>query len=120
MELTAKQFMGPIPIARDVVPVLISKAKDEPTFGYRFTPAQGGIETLIRVGEDAERVAEGEETKRATRNLIELVGYTTGNGLATGQVATATQFLVDVGSGDADPEGFWDWYEGLTKGKLKD
>ena len=120
MELTAKQFMGPIPIARDVVPVLISKAKDKPTFGYRFTPAQGGIETLIRVGEDAERVVEGEETKRATRNLIELVGYTTGNGLATGQVATATQFLVDVGSGDADPEGFWDWYEGLTKGKLKD
>ncbi len=119
-ELIARQFIGPIPLARDVVPVLVSKVKDEPTFGYRFTPAQSGLETLIRVGEDAERIAEGEETKRATRNLIELIGYTTGNGLFTGQIASAAQFMVDVGSGDADPEGAADWYEGLTKGKIKD
>ena len=119
-EIMGKQFVGPIPIARDLVPVLVAKAKDQPSYGYRFTPAQGGIEAIARVADDAERLAEGEETKRATRNLIEMVGYTTGSGLFTGQIAASTQFLVDVGSGDADPEGFAEWYEGLTTGRIKE
>jgi len=114
------QFFGPIPIARDVVPVLARKLKDQSTFGYRFTPAQGGVDALLRLADNAERAYEGEETKDATRNVIEFTGYATGSGLATGQIAAATQFLVDVGSDDADPEGFGDWWEGLTTGRLKE
>lgn len=109
-------LFGPIPIARDVLPVIAAKWKDKGTFGYRFTPVSGSYESLIRLAEEGERIAEGDDTKALTRTTIETVGYFTG--LTTGQMAAAAQFLVDVGSGDADPEGFADWWEGLTKGKI--
>ncbi len=109
------QIFGPIPVLRDIGPTLWAKATDRPTFGYRFTPAQGGIESVINVGSDLGKIARGEETKRATRNAIETTGYFTG--LTTGQMAVAAQFLVDVGSGDANPDGFGEWWRGLTTGK---
>jgi hypothetical protein len=61
-------------------------------------------------------LAQGKETKRATRDVLEAVGYTTG--LVPGQVAASTQFLVDVGMGEADPETIGDWYTGITKGRM--
>lgn len=111
------QIFGPVPVLRDIGPTLWAKATDRPTFGYRFTPAQGGIESLINVGSDLGKIWRGEETKRATRNAIETTGYFTG--LTTGQMAVAAQFLVDVGSGDADPDGVGEWWRGLTTGKTE-
>lgn len=111
------QIFGPVPVLRDIGPTLWAKATNRPSFGYRFTPAQGGIESVINVGSDLGKIARGEETKRATRNAIETTGYFTG--LTTGQMAVAAQFLVDVGSGDADPEDIGDWWRGLTTGKIE-
>ncbi|WP_054589879.1 hypothetical protein [Sphingopyxis macrogoltabida] len=111
------QIFGPIPVARDAAPLLWAKMTDRPSFGYRFTPAQGSIESMINTGSDLGKIARGEETKRATRNAIETTGYFTG--LTTGQMAVAAQFLVDVGQGDADPDGIGDWWRGLTTGKTE-
>lgn len=111
------QIFGPIPVLRDVGAPLWAKAADRPSFGYRFTPAQGGVESVLNVGSDLGKIARGEETKRATRNAIEMTGYFTG--LTTGQMGVAAQFLVDVGHGDADPDGIGDWWRGLTKGKIE-
>ena len=38
----------------------------------------------------------------------------------TASFAVAAQFLVDVGYGEQEPETISDWYEGLTKGKVKE
>ena len=111
------QIFGPIPVLRDIGPPLWAEVANRPSFGYRFTPAQGGVESVINVGSDLGKIARGEETKRATRNAIETTGYFTG--LTTGQMAVAAQFLVDVGYGDADPEGIGDWWRGLTTGKTE-
>lgn len=111
------QFVGPIPLLRDLVGPALAAATDKPSFGYRFTPAAGGLETAVRLFRDAGNIAEGEPTQRATRNALEVAGYATG--LVPGQVAAATQFLVDVGYGEQEPETISDWWEGLTKGKIK-
>ncbi len=117
-EKIAFTTLGPIPLVRDVAPVAYAKATDDKTFGYRFTPAAGAMESVTAIAGDAGNVIEGEETKRATRNAIETVGYFTG--LTTGQMATAAQFLVDVSYEEQDPETLAQWYEGLTTGKIKE
>ena len=112
MQKMLLQAIGPIPGIRDAAGALSSG------FGYKFTPAARGFETLVSAFRDGSRIVQGEETKRATRNALETVGYATG--LVPGQLATATQFLVDVGYGEQDPEGIREWYEGLTTGKVKE
>jgi hypothetical protein len=104
--------LGPIPWVRDVASATVSP------FGYSFTPASGVGESVVRVYKDMERLIEGEETKRATRNAMEAAGYL--GAPIPGQVAAATQFLVDVGAGDQKPETFGEWWEGLTTGKIKE
>ena len=103
-------FQG-IPIARDIAGAL------ESGFGYSFTPAEGFGRSVVNLAGDVERVAEGEETKRMTRNFIETVGYATGK--VPGQLATSTQFLVDVGYGEQDPDTAAEWWRGITKGKTE-
>lgn len=105
-------LFAPIPIARDVVNAAQSG------FGYSFTPAARAFETGLNVWTDAGNVWEGDDTKRATRNVLELSGYTLG--LPTGQLASSTQFIVDVSEGEQDPQTITDWMEGLSKGKLSD
>jgi hypothetical protein len=112
------QMLGPIPVVRDLYAPIVARATGEPSFGYRFTPAQGAFETSINVAGDIGNVVEGEDTKRMTRNVLELVGYSTG--LVPGQLAASTQFLVDVGYGEQDPQTAGDWFEGLTKGKMSE
>jgi hypothetical protein len=104
--------LGPLPVIRDIAGGVASG------FGYEFTPASGLGRTAVNVWKDASHIVQGEDTKRATRNALELAGYATGK--VTGQVAAATQFLVDVGYGDQDPQNVGDWWEGLTKGKVKE
>lgn len=112
------QMVGGVPLARDLYPIFWDTAAGNKTFGYRMTPVQGAGESAVSVWRDMMNIIEGKDTKRATRNAIELTGYATG--LTTGQMGSTAQFLVDVGEGDADPQSWGDWYEGLTKGKIKD
>ena len=109
--------LGPIPIVRSLVEPAWDKAAGNKTFGFTVGPIQRFGEAFLNVATDTGKIARGDETKRATRNALELVGYSTG--LVPGQIASSTQFLVDVGAGDADPEGFAQWWEGLTTSKLK-
>ena len=110
------QSLGPIPLARDLLEPAWAKAVGKPSFGYSLSPVQRVGETFVNTAGDVGRIARGEETKRATRNTMEAAGYATG--LVPGQVATATQFLVDVGYGEQDPEGVAEWWRGLTTGKV--
>lgn len=110
--------IGPIPMARDFFEPAWNIAVGNRAFNPSISPVQRALETATKTVGDVGKMARGEETKQATRNIMETVGYATG--LVPGQLAQATQFLVDVGSGDADPKGFADWVEGLSSGKLKD
>jgi len=110
--------LGTIPIVRDVF---------EPTWNGvikgRFstatiTPIQRAYDSVVNAGKDVGRIARGEETKHATKDVLELAGYTTG--LVPGQVASATQFLVNWANGDVDPDGPMQVLEGLSTGKIED
>lgn len=110
-------MLAPIPFVRDLAQPAWDKAAGDRSFGYQLSPVQRAGETLVNVSGDAGRIVRGEETKRATRNALEATGYVTG--LVPGQLATAAQFLVDVGYGDQDPETVGEWFRGLSKGKAK-
>lgn len=109
--------LGPIPVVRDLVQPAWDKAAGNRSFGYQVSPIQRAGETVVNTAGDAARIVRGEETKRATRNALEVTGYATG--LVPGQVATAVQFLVDVGYGEQDPQTAADWYRGLSRGKVE-
>ncbi len=112
------QSLGPIPFVRDIGEPLWAAAEGRPSFGYSMSPIQRVGETFVNVGGDIGKLWRGEDTKRATRNAMEATGYLTG--LVPGQAASAVQFLVDVGEGEQNPETAADWWEGLTKGKIKE
>lgn len=112
------QSLGAIPIVRDATDPVFDRIAGRPGFDYRMSPFSGVGESATNVAGDIGKIAEGDETKRATRNALEFVGYTTG--MVPGQFASASQFLVDVGYGEAEPENLGDWYTGLTKGRLAD
>lgn len=104
--------LGPIPIVRDIANVAIKG------FGSDVSSVDRLVGTTSRVIKDMKRLAEGEETKRATRNAMETAGYL--GAPTSGQMAATTQFIVDVFGGDQHPENWGDWWDGLTKGKIKD
>ena len=110
--------LGPIPVVRDVFEPSWNAARGGGWTGTSITPVQRALESLVGSAGDAGNILRGEETKHATKDVLETAGYLTG--LVPGQVASAAQFLVDVGTGDADPEGFGEWLEGLSTGKIKD
>lgn len=117
-EIVGLQMFGPIPIVRDAAKPALAKVKGEHSFDYQMSPAAKGIQTSINLIGDGARIAKGEETKRATQDALETAGYFTG--LVPGQVAAASQFLVNVGAGEEDPDSIGEWWEGLTKGKIKE
>jgi len=110
--------LGPIPLVRDVFEPTWNAVVGNKVFNPSISPLQRAMDSVVKVGRDVGKLAEGDETKSATKDVLELTGYATG--LVPGQVASATQFLVDVGSGEADPQGFGDWIEGLSTGKIKE
>lgn len=110
--------VGPIPLVRDVFEPAWNKARGGDWFSTSISPIQRGLESIVNTAGDIGNIVRGEETKKATKNALETIGYTTG--LIPGQVASAAQFLVDVAEGDADPETWSDWIEGLSTGKIKD
>lgn len=111
-KLIALSALGPIPFIRDVAGAL------ESGFDYQFSPAASVGTSFVRVAKDGERILAGEETKTATRDTLQAIGYATG--WVPGQAAATAQFLVDVAEGDQHPETAGEWYRGLTKGKAKD
>ncbi|WP_231635548.1 hypothetical protein [Novosphingobium sp. ST904] len=110
--------LGPIPIVRDVFEPSWNAARGAGWRGTSITPVQRALESLVGTAGDIGKITRGEETKHATKDILETAGYLTG--LVPGQVASATQFLVDVGSGDAEPDGFGDWLQGLSTGKIEE
>lgn len=112
LEKVALSALGPIPVVRDIAGGLASG------FGYNFTPASGVGRSVVNTAKNIQRLIEGEETKRATRDALETAGYF--GAPIPGQVAASAQFMVDVSAGDQEPETFGDWWEGLTKGKIKE
>lgn len=104
--------LGPIPIVRDLANIAVKG------FGSDVSSVDRFVGSTSRVIKDAERLAEGEDTKRATRNAMEAAGYV--GAPTSGQMAATTQFIVDVFGGDQHPETIGDWWEGLTKGKIKE
>lgn len=110
--------LGPIPIARDLARPIWDKVAGNPSFGYALSPVQRAGQVLIEAVDDVSDVIAGEETRKATRNIMEAVGYSTG--LIPGQIAASTQFIVDVAYGEQEPDSVADWIEGLAKGRIKD
>jgi hypothetical protein len=108
--------LGPIPLARDVFEPAWNAARGGTFFNPSISPIQRAYDTVVRTAGDTGKLARGEETKHMTKDVMELAGYATG--LVPGQLASATQFLVDVAQDDADPEGVADWMEGLSRGKI--
>lgn len=110
--------IGPIPLARDIFEPAWNAARGAQVYNPEFSPVNRFGTSIVNALKDAGKIARGEETKHATKDMLEAAGYATG--LVPGQLASASQFLVDVGNGDADPRTFGDWMEGLTTGKLKE
>lgn len=110
--------LGPIPVVRDLFEPTWNAIAGNKVFNPSISPLQRAMDSVVKVGRDVGKLVEGEETKSATKDVLEMVGYSTG--LVPGQVASATQFLVDVSSGDADPQGFGDWLQGLSTGKIQE
>jgi hypothetical protein len=104
--------LGPLPVVRDLANVAVKGFDSSVSSVDRF------VSTASRTIKDMKRLAEGEDTKRATRNAMEVAGYF--GAPTSGQMAATSQFLVEVYSGDQNPQGFAEWWEGLTKGKIKE
>lgn len=113
---TLANALGPIPVVRDVFEPAWNKARGQGFASTSITPVQRAYESVVNVFGDLGRIARGEETKHATKNALEATGYITG--LVPGQIASATQFLVDWANGDADPDGPRQVLEGLSTGKI--
>jgi hypothetical protein len=118
MRKLISNVLGPIPLARDLFEPAWVSAVGGQAFNPQISPINRALSSIVTVAKDAGKAARGEETKAATKHALEAAGYVTG--LVPGQVASAAQFLVDVGYGDADPRDFSDWIEGLSTGKIKD
>ena len=110
------QVVGAIPVVRDAARPLYDKIAGNRGFDYQLSPIQRSVQTIINAAGNVADIATGEETKNATRTMLEATGYITG--MVPGQFAQSAQFLVDVADGEQDPQTFGDWYEGLTTGKL--
>lgn len=107
--------LGPIPFARDMANPLWDAIAGGKPFDYQLSPLQSAGQSFVEVGKDIGKTAHGKPTKHAVKDTMLATGYATG--LVPGQLATSTQFLVDVGNGAQTPKDLSDWYGGLTKGK---
>lgn len=106
--------LGPIPFARDLIEPTWDALTGKKGFDFELSPLQRSGQSIVVAAKDAHRVATGQPTNHATKDTLEAAGYATG--LVPGQLASAMQFLVDVGDGDQDPHTVAEWYRGLTTG----
>ncbi|MBC7284976.1 hypothetical protein [Hoeflea sp.] len=118
LKQTLYGLAAPLPFLRDAVPAVTRKAAGDPSFGYKFTPLSSAGDALVRVAGDVRNLAKGNDTKHATRDVLEATGYLTG--AVPGQAATTVQFFVDVVSGSAEPQSAKDWWSGVRTGKVEE
>ena len=105
-----------VPFARDMVNTMATG------YGYKFTPAQRGAETVLKPVNAAMDIMAGEDVdaQRATLATIEAAGYITGNPFFGGQVTKSAGYLWDVLDGDQRPESVLEFARGVTIGPKKD
>lgn len=107
-------LLGPIPLARDLVQPVWDGIAGNKSFGAQISPMQRVYDTISLTAKDIGHVAHGDETKHMTKDVLETSGYATG--VVPGQIASAAQFLVDVGNGSQNPQTAADWWRGITTG----
>jgi hypothetical protein len=107
-------LLGPIPFARDLIQPVWDGIAGNKSFGAQISPMQRVYDTIDLTAKDIGRKVRGDDTKHMTKDVLETTGYATG--VVPGQIASAAQFLVDVGNGSQDPQTAADWYRGLTTG----
>ena len=110
--------IGAIPLARDVFEPFWNASVGNRVYAPTISPVTRALESFVKAGGSMAKEARGDDAPHATKDVLEAVGY--GTGLVPGQVASATQFLVDVGNGDVQPETIGDWIKGLSTGKIDD
>lgn len=107
-----------VPGVRDIS----SKAQREIQGDYAgsvTSPFFTAFEAAERPIDDLTRVARGDEpSERWIKNAIVAPGYFLG--LPTGQLGSTTQYLVDVGEGDQNPDDVGDVVYGIMKGPQED
>lgn len=112
------QSLGALPGFRDLVAPIYDTLAGKRAFDFQISPLQSAGQSLVVAAKDARHVAQGEETKHATKDTLTAIGYSTG--LVPGQVATSAQFFVDVAQGDQDPETVAEWFRGVRTGKMEE
>jgi hypothetical protein len=117
----AKHMIGnqlaPIPGVRDLFQPAWNKLAGHYAINPSITPLQSIYDSLMKSAGDAHQLTQGTHPKQGVKNTMQTIGYATG--LVPGQVASATQFLVDVAHGDQHPNGVREWAHGLSTGTAK-
>jgi hypothetical protein len=116
-KMLGQQFSA-IPFVRDIYEPIWNGVTGTKGFDYKFTPAQAAGESAVRLAKDVGKMIEGEETKQMTRNTLDAIGYATG--ITTGQINASTQFVIDIATGDQNPQTLGEFMEGVTTGKIKE
>lgn len=106
--------LAPIPGVRDLIEPALNKLEGHYGRNPSITPLQGIYDSVSKSLDDAGALIHGNPTKTLTKDTMMTAGYLTG--MVPGQMAAATQYLVDVGDGSAHPHGVRDWINGLSSG----
>ncbi len=106
--------LGPFPVVRDLARPIWDKLAGNKAFDYQLSPLQRAFQSSVNVAGDIGKKVQGKDTKHATQDSLEAVGYATG--LVPGQVAQSSQFLVDVAQGDQQADTPGEWLRGLQSG----
>lgn len=115
---TLANALAPIPGVRDVFEPYWNQVRGAGFGGASFTPVQRAYDSVGSAARDVGELVRGEQTKHATKDVLEAVGYSTG--VVPGQVASSTQFIVDWANGDVDPKTPGEVLEGISTGKIKE
>jgi hypothetical protein len=105
-------FVSGIPIVRDLANAAVN-GRD-----YTITPMEQAGKAIVTTISDVSKAVQGEPTsKHAGTNAANAAGYVFG--IPTAQPAATTKFIWDVMSGESDPQGLSDWWQGILTGKIK-
>lgn len=104
------QAFGGLPVLRNAAAFMFEGFPDR-------TPFESIAVNTRRAAKDLAALIEGAEPKKPIQSIAAAVGPVTGAPiLGPGRMA---QFLTDVAQDKQEPEGFWDWYNGLLYNNMK-
>lgn len=108
-------FSG-VPLARDFTSGVERKLIGEYA-DIGSTPVTRIYDAIEKAGRSGYDFAtEGETPDRAIKQTADLTAILTGAPVS--QAGATGQFLWDYSNDEADPQGFSDWYFGITRGKV--